>query len=199
MSTRITPAIFTIIIIAGIIAVTTFVVVFKTIDTEQSVINTAVTDPKKIETATIEVEITKDPVSASLLASVDVYNADNPPQIILFKSTSIAGSLSNIYNLNDEDYQTALDSNKLIILFFTLNTCATCDQELASIKETMVDIRHDDVVGFVVHLGDDQQSPLAIQLANQFAVTNPQTKVFLRNQVKLFKISDISSANRYLT
>lgn len=199
MTKRITPAIFTMIIIAGIIAVATLIAFFKTTDTKQSIIETPVTDTEKIGTAKIEVEIAPDPISASLVASVDVYSADNPPQIILFKSTAIAGNRSNLYNLNDEDYQTALNSNKLIILFFTSNTCATCDQELTDIKETMVDVKHDDVVSFVVHLGDDQQSPLATQLASQFTVTNPQTKVFLRNQVKLFKISDIWSANRYLT
>ena len=190
---------FTILIVAVIVGITTFIVIKKAVNSEELKINTSEIGNQETSTTKIEVEIEKKPISVNLITTVDVYNADNPPQIILFKSASLTNSLSNLYNFNEEDYQTAISSNKLIILFFTSNSCQNCSDELSAIKNALSSIKHDDVVGFVVHIDDDEQNETSVELSFKYAVTAPQTKVFLRNQAKLFKISDTWSSSRYLS
>lgn len=188
------PKYFTIAILTAIICFTAFVIISK-----PTTNNNQTLQPFDSINNTNDKTIVTDKVPANSVVSVDVYDPTDPPQYIFFTSTPIAGDKSHVYNLNEVDYQTALNSNKLIILFFTSNICATCDQEFTAIKQAMIDVKHDDVVSFVVHLGDDQQNSLGLELANKFAVASPQTKIFLRNQVKLFIVSDIWSSSRYLS
>jgi hypothetical protein len=192
MGRRLTPNIFAGIVLVLVVLVSGLAIAWKSRENTEPQNDSEIPPMNSLEIPIIN------PGNDSSVTTVDVYDPADPPQRILFKSTPITGYHSFLFNLEDEDYQTALNTDKLILLYFTTNDCSGCDQELASLKATMVQLGTDDVVAIVAHLNHAEATALSGLLAEQFEVQNPQTKVFIKNNVKVLKSSDPWNQNRYL-
>ncbi len=191
MAKHLSPFAFTVIFIAMVLVLTALIIISRQFTAGQ------VADP----TPVIEepaVTIPNPTTNEDTTTTVDVYEPTDPPQLVLFRSPPLAGAQSFLFRLNDQDYQVALNTNKLIILYFTSNDCGSCNTELSTLKNVLTNLAHDDVVGFVVHLSDQEETNLDLLLADQFAAHQPQTKIFLRNNVRVIKSAESWSANRYL-
>ena len=161
------------------------------------------TNIKKIEIAPAEtpdeqtfkpspLETTSTPVlgTSSLTSST-------PP---VYSGQIIAGTLAPLIDFNKKDYETALKTNKLIVLYFYANWCPICKEETVnSLYPAFNELTNENVIGFRVNYKDNQTDSDETALAKQFGVGYQHTKVFVKNGERVLKAPDSWNKTRYLT
>ena len=114
-----------------------------------------------------------------------------------YKGKVLAGTITPYIDFNKEDYDNALEENKIILLNFYASWCPTCRAEQPVIFSAFNDINRKDVVGFRVHWRDGEDNGDAVSLAEQFGVSYQHTKVLIKNGQKVLKAPDAWSKQRY--
>jgi len=98
------------------------------------------------------------------------------------------------------DYDTAVTSGKLIVLYFYANWCPICKAEFPHMEQAFNMLpKGTQVIGFRVNYNDSDTDTFEQNLAKQFGVAYQHTKVFVKNGEKILKAPDSWDANRYLT
>jgi thioredoxin 1 len=107
---------------------------------------------------------------------------------IQFSGTVLAGSQAPLIDFNQSDYQAALASDKLVVLYFYATWCPICRNEVSNgLYPAFNELNSDKVVGFRVNYNDSDTDGNEKDLAKQFNVTYQHTKVFLLNGQRVLK------------
>lgn len=98
-----------------------------------------------------------------------------------------AGSLSRYLEFNQEDYEKALASDKIVFLNFYANWCPICREEQPLVEEVFNELKTDQVVGFRVNYNDSDTNEAEKKLADRFGITYQHTKVILKDGKEVLK------------
>ena len=108
----------------------------------------------------------------------------------------IAGKTSSYLEFNTQDYETALEQNKFIVLNFYANWCPICRAEKPEWESAFNELSDPSVVGFRVNYNDSDTDQDERNLAKEFGITYQHTKVFLKTE-QWDKNQIISQVNKY--
>ncbi|MDX1608244.1 MAG: thioredoxin family protein [Candidatus Spechtbacterales bacterium] len=116
-----------------------------------------------------------------------------------YKGEVLAGSTSPLIVFNSDDYQAALNSEELVVLYFYANWCPVCRAETRdALYPAFNELDNENVVGFRVNYNDSNTDSSEKDLAREFGVAYQHTKVFLKNGERILKAPDSWSKQRYL-
>ena len=115
-----------------------------------------------------------------------------------YSGAVLAGKASPVIDFNPADYQAALQSNKLIVLYFYASWCPICRAEVPQMYSAFEELNNPNAIAFRVNFNDGQTDGSEIELARQFGVAYQHTKVFLRNGNQLLKSTESWDKNRYM-
>ncbi len=115
-----------------------------------------------------------------------------------FRSAVIAGSSAPLLEFDQRDYEAALASDKLVVLYFYANWCPLCREEFVHTQEAFDQLTTDAVVGFRVHYNDSDVTPAQEQVAREYGVAYQHTKVFIKDGERILKSPEQWDAVRYL-
>ena len=111
----------------------------------------------------------------------------------------LAGSASPLLDFAKADYDKALSSGKLIVLYFYANWCPICKAEFPKMQSAFNEFSNDTVIGFRVNYNDSDTDADEVALAKKFGVAYQHTKVFLRDGQEVLKSPETWEAERYLS
>jgi inhibitor of cysteine peptidase len=98
----------------------------------------------------------------------------------LYKREVLAGKGSPFLDFHEEDYLSALDSDKTVFLYFYAKWCPTCKKEIRdSLVPAFNEYQGDDFVAFRVNYNDRDTDDLEESLAEEFGVLYQHTKVVI--------------------
>ena len=115
-----------------------------------------------------------------------------------YSGAVLAGKSAPLLDFKKADYDTALRSGKLIVLYFYANWCPICKVEFPNAQAAFNELTTDKVVGFRVNYKDNQTDSDEEALAREFGVPYQHTKVFLKNGSQVLKAPDSWDTARYL-
>lgn len=118
-----------------------------------------------------------------------------------WQGTLLAGSVehSPLLDFTRADYDVALQSGKLILLYFYANWCPICARETAeSLYPAFNELARADIIGFRVNYNDTDTDADEKNLARTFGVAYQHTKVFVKDGVRTLKSPESWDKSRYL-
>lgn len=125
--------------------------------------------------------------------------SDGAMMKIDFSGSILAGSSSPLLDYNKADFDKAVSSGKLVVLFFYANWCPICRVEFPKMEDAFGQLSGDEVVGFRVNFNDDQTDSDEENLAREHGVAYQHTKVFIKDGKRVLKSPESwSSASVYL-
>jgi len=116
-----------------------------------------------------------------------------------FSGTVLAGSPKSapLLDFNQADYETAVKSGKLVVLFFYANWCPVCKEEFPKMESAFNSLTSKEVVGFRVNYSDNQTDKDEEALAREFGVGYQHTKVFVKNGERILKAPESWSEAKF--
>ena len=155
---------------------------------------------KSIEEEAIKEEASQQNTGAGgTVTSVDVINLNPTPgdQIVL-NGVILAGRTSPLLAYSEEDFPTAMFSDRLVVLYFYSDICTKCATEFTHIQNVFDGITDKRVVGFRVMMNDATSTDHAgDDLAARLGITKPGTKMLFRNGRTLGRTADTWDENQY--
>lgn len=116
-----------------------------------------------------------------------------------YQGARLAGTSAPLLDFTAADYQSALKSDQLIVLYFYADWCPICRAEFPKMQAAFNELSGDQVIGFRVNFNDDETDDAEIQLARQYGVAYQHTKVLVRNNQQILKSPESWVQSRYLT
>lgn len=116
-----------------------------------------------------------------------------------YSGAVLAGESAPLLDFQKTDYETALKSDRLIVLYFYANWCPICKAEFPLMQGAFNDLTTNEVVGFRVNYNDNETDADETALAREFGVAYQHTKVFVRTGERLLKAPDSWSKSKYLS
>lgn len=118
-------------------------------------------------------------------------------KITMYTGITLAGKSSPLLDFNKADYDVALKSDKLVVLYFYANWCPICRVEFPKMQEAFNELTTDQVIGFRVNYNDSETDDDEKSLAKQFGVAYQHTKVLVKNRERILKSPEGWDKNRY--
>jgi thiol-disulfide isomerase/thioredoxin len=115
-----------------------------------------------------------------------------------FQGRVLAGTQAKLYDFVKSDYDAALQTDKLVVLYFYATWCPICTAELPRLYGAFDELSTDRVVGFRVNYNDGDTDGDERELARTHGVAYQHTKVFVRNGQRVYKAPDAWDKARYL-
>ena len=117
------------------------------------------------------------------------------------QEVALAGSLeAPLLDFNANDYEAALGSEKLIVLYFYANWCPICKAEFPKMQDAFNELPDgSNVVGFRINYNDNETDSYEQDIAREFGVAYQHTKVFIKNGERVLKAPDSWEKERYLS
>lgn len=109
----------------------------------------------------------------------------------------LAGTKSFLVDFNMKDYGAALQTDKLVVLYFYATWCPICKEEIKNLYEAFHAIKDDAVVGFRVNYNDKETDKDEEALAREHGVAYQHTKVFIKNNKRILKSPEGWNTARY--
>jgi len=117
-----------------------------------------------------------------------------------YQGTVLAGSIAPLLDFTKADYDAALASQKLVVLYFYANWCPICKAEVRNaLYPAFNELQNSNVIGFQVNFNDNETDTDEEALARQFGVAYQHTKVFLKDGNRILKSPESWNKNRYAT
>jgi len=110
----------------------------------------------------------------------------------------LAGNTSKLYVFNKAQYDEALNSGKLIVLYYYANWCPICREEVPKLYGAFNELASDQVIGFRVNFNDSETDAEEVELAREHGVAYQHTKVFIKNGERILKSPETWDKKRYL-
>ena len=124
---------------------------------------------------------------------------DNGETMMKYSGAVLAGTSAPVLDFTKADYDAALNSDKLVVLYFYANWCPICKAEFPVMQKVFNELSTDNVIGFRVNYNDDQTDNDEKNLAKQFGVAYQHTKVFVKNGQRILKSPEGWDEQRYDT
>lgn len=109
-----------------------------------------------------------------------------------------AGTVSPLLDFNETDFNTALKSGKIILLYFYNSADPKSQDEFKVAQAAFNELTNDQVVGFRVNFNDNATDDTERALAQQLKVTASNTKVIIKNGEPEFTSTDNWNKETYL-
>lgn len=109
----------------------------------------------------------------------------------------LAGKSAPLLDFTKTDYDAAVKSDKLVVIYFYANWCPICKAEFPQAQATFNKLTTDKVVGFRVNYNDSDTDNDEKALASQFGVAYQHTKVFVKNGKRILKSPEGWDDKRY--
>jgi thiol-disulfide isomerase/thioredoxin len=123
----------------------------------------------------------------------------SPTAAPAFQGRVLAGTQAKLYDFVKSDYDAALQTDKLVVLYFYATWCPICAAELPRLYGAFDELSTDRVVGFRVNYNDGDTDDDERELARAHGVAYQHTKVFVRNGQRVYKAPDAWDKARYLS
>ena len=124
--------------------------------------------------------------------------AESTP-LVSSTNTMIRNSGLQVLDFTKADYDAALKTDKLIVLYFYANWCPICKKEFPIMQQVFGELPSDsNVIGFRVNYNDNQTDNDEKNLAREFGVAYQHTKVFIKNGQRILKSPEGWDEARYL-
>lgn len=99
---------------------------------------------------------------------------------------------STYNNYSKNDYDLAINGNKIILLYYFSNWCGDCNIQNNINSEVYNELQDNNIVGFKIHILDSETTLESDALAKKFSVNKEQTFILLdRNGVVNYKNTGI--------
>jgi thiol-disulfide isomerase/thioredoxin len=114
-----------------------------------------------------------------------------------YSGAVLAGKSSPLLDFTKADYDAALKTDKLVVLYFYANWCPICKAEFPLMQKSFNELTTDKVIGFRVNYNDNQTDNDEKNLAREFGVAYQHTKVFVKNGQRILKSPEGWDEKRY--
>ena len=124
--------------------------------------------------------------------------ATTPPASATYTGARLAGTATlPLLDFNKADYDKAVASDNLVILYFYASWCPICRAEFPNMQTAFNELTGSGVVGFRVNYNDSDTDQSEKALASEFGVAYQHTKVFVKNGQRLLKSPEEWDEARY--
>jgi thiol-disulfide isomerase/thioredoxin len=116
-----------------------------------------------------------------------------------YSGAVLAGTSAALIDYNQADYDAAVKTDKLIVLYFYANWCPLCKAEVPKLYAAFNQLTTDQVIGFRVNYNDNETDPNEEALARTYGVPYQHTKVFVKAGTQVLKSPESWDTARYLS
>ena len=138
---------------------------------------------------------TSEKIQTPQIPKTDTTEPNNSAEV---QNKILAGKSSPLFDFTKAEYDKALRSNKLVVLYFYANWCPICKEEIPKFYEAFNELETDQVIGFRVNFNDSDTDEDETNLAREFGVAYQHTKVFLKAGERFLKSPETWEKERYL-
>ena len=132
-------------------------------------------------------------------AMMENYTMMNDTMAKSYSGKILAGTTAPVIDFNKADYDAALKSDKVVLLYFYATWCPICRAEIPHLYGAFNELNTDKIIAFRVNYNDGDTDNDERALAQQFQVPYQHTKVFIRNGKLISKHPDSWDKARYLS
>ena len=122
---------------------------------------------------------------------------DKSETMMKYSGAVLAGASAPLLDFTKADYDAALSSDKLVVLYFYANWCPICKAEFPVMQKAFDELGTDKAIGFRVNYNDNQTDNDERNLAREFGVAYQHTKVFVKNGQRILKSPEGWDKTRY--
>ncbi|MBX2866537.1 thioredoxin family protein [Candidatus Kaiserbacteria bacterium] len=135
-----------------------------------------------------------------MMEKEDAMMEDGSMMMAKYEGAVLAGGESPLLDFVQSDYEKALASDKLVVLYFYATWCPFCREEAGNALEpAFSELEGDDVIGFRVNYNDGDTDEYEKALAREHGIAYQHTKVFIKNGERILKAPDTWDKERYHT
>lgn len=127
----------------------------------------------------------------------DVMEKETGEVVAGYSGRRLAGDAAPLLDFTQADFEQALASDKLIVLYFYANWCPICVKEFPLMQAAFDELTTDAVIGFRVNFNDNQTDDGEVALAREHGIAYQHTKVFIRNGKQVLKSPEGWEQSRY--
>jgi thiol-disulfide isomerase/thioredoxin len=131
--------------------------------------------------------------------NVSVPVSSSPVSVDTYSGTVLAGNQTKLLDFTKADYEKALASNKLIVLYFYADWCPICQAEFPKMQAAFDQLQQPNVIGFRVNFNDSATDDVEKALASEHGVAYQHTKVFVKNKQRILKSPETWDTARYVS
>ncbi|OGZ63685.1 MAG: hypothetical protein A3A98_00075 [Candidatus Staskawiczbacteria bacterium RIFCSPLOWO2_01_FULL_40_39] len=126
-----------------------------------------------------------------------IMPSESQAGMMKYSGAILAGTSAVLLDFTKADYDAALNTDKLIVLYFYANWCPICRAEFPIMQKAFNELNTDKAVGFRVNYNDSETDNDEKNLARQFGVAYQHTKVFIKNGRRILKSPESWDNKRY--
>lgn len=157
-------------------------------------------DEAEEEKAMIKKEAMVEDKDESMIKEEGMMSAEGEPAPgEKYSGAALAGSSAPLLDFTKADYDVAVKSDKLVVLYFYANWCPICKAEFPIMEGVFNKLTTDKVIGFRVNYNDEETDNDEKNLAREFGVAYQHTKVFVKNGQRILKSPEGWDDKRYDT